>query len=130
MNTISHILKCVFQIYIFSGLMGVEGLMLDVTWWSVLLTLRLSTPLSLPVCLPLSICGVVDCEVLVLSLVLCFHISYVLIPTFAKYGRFFLVFFLTRLTLSSFLFLITEDTNWFPKENMFSFQTATTTMQA
>ncbi|CAB1440884.1 unnamed protein product [Pleuronectes platessa] len=24
----------------------------------------------------------------------------------------------------------TEDTNWFPKENMFSFQTATTTMQA
>lgn len=47
--------------------------MLDVTW-SVFLTLRLphlSPLLSLPVCLPLSICGVVDCEVLVLSLV--FH---------------------------------------------------------
>uniref|UniRef100_A0A8C5DWT6 NMDA receptor synaptonuclear signaling and neuronal migration factor-like n=1 Tax=Gouania willdenowi TaxID=441366 RepID=A0A8C5DWT6_GOUWI len=26
-------------------------------------------------------------------------------------------------------FLLADDTNWFPKENMFSFQTATTTMQ-
>lgn len=31
---------------------------------------------------------------------------------------------------SSLFSLIAEDTNWFPKENMFSFQTATTTMQA
>lgn len=30
----------------------------------------------------------------------------------------------------TFFSLIAEDTNWFPKENMFSFQTATTTMQA
>lgn len=69
-----------FQIYILSGLVGIEGLMLDVIWWSVAPTSspRLSPLLSLPMCLlPLSICGVVDCEVLVLLLVSCFHISYI-----------------------------------------------------
>lgn len=102
--------------------------MLDVTWWSVFLTLRLprlSPLLSPSVCLPLSICGVMDCEV-----VLSFHI-FNIFTAFANMAHklYFLLFF--HLTLeSSFFSLIAEDTNWFPKENMFSFQTATTTMQA
>lgn len=33
-------------------------------------------------------------------------------------------------SLCLWICLIVDDTNWFPKENMFSFQTATTTMQA
>ncbi len=65
--------------------------MLDVTWWSVFLTLRLprlSPLLSPTVCLPLSICGVVDCEVLVLLLVL-FHIFNIFITTFANMALYF-----------------------------------------
>lgn len=101
--------------------------MLDVTWWSVFLTLRLSHLLSLPVCLPLSLCGVVDCGVVVLSLVLCSHIPTLFIMTFDNTYT----CFNTEFNLQSiFLSLSAEDNNWFPKENMFSFQTATTTMQA
>lgn len=85
---------------------------------------RLPPLLSPSVCLPLSICGVVDCEV-----VLCFQFLNIFITTFANMTRTFFLFFPLNLD-SSFFSLIAEDTNWFPKENMFSFQTATTTMQA
>lgn len=96
--------------------------MLTVTWWSVSLTLRLFVSL----CLPLSVCGVLDCEVLLL--LLCFH--NILITTFSNMTRRFFSFVFPLTLESSFFSLIADDTNWFPKENMFSFQTATTTMQA
>ena len=68
------------QIYFFSVLVGILGF--DVGCDMVVCISDSSSPLLSPsVCLPLSICGVVDCEVLLL--VSCFHISNIFIPTFA-----------------------------------------------
>lgn len=59
---------------------------------------RLFPLLSLPLCLPLSICGVLDCEVLVL--VLWFHISNKFTTTFAN-----MVYFSLSIKLGNLIFL-------------------------
>lgn len=64
---------------------------------------RLSPLMSLPVCLPLSICGVVHCEVLVLLLVLCFHILNIFITTFADMVQSFV--FSPQINLEILIFL-------------------------
>ena len=124
--------EILFQIYILSGLVGIEGLMLDVTWWSVVLTLRLpSLSPAVSSCVSPSLhlwSGGLWSAGAVTSFVLPYF--YCINDNIRQMRQISRCFFLHLPSVSSFLSVIAEDTNWFPKENMFSFQTATTTMQA
>lgn len=98
-----------------------------VTWWSVFLTLCL--PVSFLCCLFLCVSlspfvewWTVKCW--------CWFCDFIFPINLLRHLPIWSIFLCLLNSETSFFSLIAEDTNWFPKENMFSFQTATTTMQA